>query len=222
MKRFKIKAALVVVLCMLILVTGVTIWQYDNISVVIKAFRYSEDEITEMMNANKEKLENELAEKIPEMVSDFSPEDEAKIMSGEMSIEEAVKKKEAELEENKKALVSNSKTNEIVSKKIIEFYSLKAFYLGQLGQLEAKVVADYSALPTEKKNLVGKKEVADRYMSTATSLLAQCDAKVDSLLKELEQDIKKAGGDLSVISTIRNHYESEKNLKKAYYMSKLK
>lgn len=217
----KIKAALILIIC-IVIIAGVVIWQYDNISAVIKAFYYSENEISEMMHLNKQKLESELLEKIPEMVSDFSSEDEAKIMSGEMSIEEAVKKKEAELEENKKALVSNSKTNEIVSKKIIEFYSLKAYYLGQLGQLETKVIADYSALSDEKKNLVGKKEIAGKYISVATSLLAQCDAKVDSLLKELEKDIKTVGGDLSIITTIKNHYENEKNLKKAYYMSKLK
>ena len=217
----KIKAALILIFC-IVIIAGVVIWQYDNISAVIKAFYYSENEISEMMHLNKQKLESELLEKIPEMVSDFSSEDEAKIMSGQMSIEDAVKKKEEELKENIKGLSTDAKTNKIVSKKIIEFYSLKAYYLGQLGQLETKVIADYSALSDEKKNLVGKKEIAGKYISVATSLLAQCDAKVDSLLKELEKDIKMVGGDLSIITTIKNHYENEKNLKKAYYMSKLK
>ena len=223
----KLKTAMIVILVIIVVAAGITVWQYDNINAAIKAFSYSQNEISEMMSENKEKLENELKEKLPEMVSDFSPEDEKKIMTGEMTIEEAIKKKEIELEEKlktekKQNNEANKKTNEIVSKKVIEFYSLKAYYLGQLGQLEAKVIADYSKLPAEKKNLVGKKEIAGKYLSVATGLLNQCDAKVDSLLKELEKDIKAVGGDLSVISTIKNHYENEKNLKKAYYMSKLK
>ena len=212
-----------------ILIAATAIAQYDNISAAIKAFSYSEEEINKMVSENKEKLESELSEKLPEMVSDFTAEDEKLIMSGELTIEDAVKKKEAELEDKKKSSgtsassgVANTKANEIVSKKLIEFYSLKAYYLGQLGQLEAKVKADYSALPASKKNLVGKKEVAGKYLSVATSLLAQCDGQVETLLKEFEGEIKAAGGDLSILSTIRSAYENEKNLKKAYYMSKLK
>ena len=178
------------------------------------------------------RLEKELEEKVPGIVSDFTAEEEEKIISGELSIEEAVKQKEQELEEKQKNTANSgssggsysvdTKTNEIVSKKIIEFYSLKAYYLGQLGQLESQVIADYTALPDSKKNLVGKQEIASKYMSVATSLLSQCDARVDTLLKELEASIKEVDGDLSIITTIKNAYENEKNLKKSYYMSKLK
>ena len=206
--------------------------QYDNISAAIRAFNYTDEEISKMMEDNKEKLEKELEEKVPGIVGDFTAEEEEKIISGELSIEEAVKQKEQELEEKQKNTANSgssggsysvdTKTNEIVSKKIIEFYSLKAYYLGQLGQLESQVIADYTALPDSKKNLVGKQEIASKYMSVATSLLSQCDARVDTLLKELEASIKEVDGDLSIITTIKNAYENEKNLKKSYYMSKLK
>ncbi len=225
MKKHRKKIIIFSVLgAIIILVSAFAVVQRDNISALIKAFNYSEEDLSKMMADNKEKLEKELEEKVPEMVSDFSEEDEKKIMSGELSLEEAVKLKEKELEEKKSAsnVSKDEKTSGIVSKKVIEFYSLKAYYLGQLGQLEAKAIADYKALPENKRNLVGKKEVVGKYMSVATSLLAQCDGRVEGLLKELEGEIKAAGGDLSVISTIRSAYENEKNLKKAYYMSKLK
>lgn len=222
-----------VLIVIVILVSAVAVMQRDNISAAIKAFSYTEAEIDNMVKESKEKLESEIARKLPNMVSDFTAEEEAKIMSGEMTLEDAVKLKKEELETKKKsvgvteatasaAVSTDEKTAEIASAKIIEFYSLKAYYLGQLGQLEAKVIADYAALPDSKKNLVGKKEVAGKYMSVATSLLAQCDARVAALLGELENEINAVGGDLSIITTIKNAYENEKNLKKAYYMSKLK
>ena len=56
----------------------------------------------------------------------------------------------------------------------------------------------------------------------SNSLMSQCDGRVATLLGELESELRAAGGDLSIITTIKNAYENEKNLKKAYYMSKLK
>ena len=59
-------------------------------------------------------------------------------------------------------------------------------------------------------------------MAVASSLLAQCNAKMAELTTQLEKEIKAVGGDTSIIDTINQAYENEKNLKKAYYMSKLK
>lgn len=211
--------------------------QRDNISAAIKSVSYSEEEIDRMLEENKKKLEEELFEKYPGVSAELTEEEEKMIASGEVTPEEIVEKKVAELkkkqsEESEKTngsaenaapqKLQEKKANDAVNKKIIEFYSLKAYYLGRLGQIEAGVKADYASLPAEKKNLVGKQELVSKYMSTAVSLLNQCDSKVASLLSELEAEIKANGGDLSVISTIKNAYENEKNLKKAYYMSKLK
>lgn len=220
------KRFLFIILAFLIIFGGIAIWQRDNIKAVIDSFNYSEEELSKMIAGNKEALEAELKEKY-NIVGTFTEEDEKKIMSGEMSVEEAVAMKLKELDEINKqndniSPEAKKKTDKIVSEKIIEFYSLKAYYLGQLGQMEAKVLADYIALPKEKQNLVGKKELVSKYMSVATALLNQCDAKVDELTKEMETEIKAVGGDLSIIKLVKEAYENEKNLKKSYYISKLK
>ncbi len=217
------KIILVIFAVLIVLSAGFCVWQADNIKAVFNSFKYTDDQIDKMIVENKDSLDRELREKY-DIISDFTEEDEAKIISGEMSVEEAIRKKRAELEkaEIKDANDIKSKTNKIVSNRIIEFYSLKAYYLGQLGQMEAKVKKDYAAFPKEKKNLVGKKELVSKYMSVASSLLAQCDAKMAELTSQLEEEIKAVGGDTSIIETINDAYENEKNLKKAYYMSKLK
>ena len=73
-------------------------------------------------------------------------------------------------------------------------------------------------MPAEKKNLVGKKELISKHMSIALSLMNQCDAKVAKLVNELETELKKLGGDTSIIKTIKDAYENEKALKKAQYL----
>ena len=76
-------------------------------------------------------------------------------------------------------------------------------------------------MPEEKRNLVGKQELVTKYMGTALSLMNQCDAQVNELLSGLEKSLKKLNGDTAIIKTIRDAYENEKALKKAYYLKLL-
>ena len=109
----------------------------------------------------------------------------------------------------------------IVGDRIVELYSLKAYYLGQLGQIEASAKRDYLSLPKEKRGLMGKNTIVNKYMGVAVGHMNACDAKVNSLLAGLEADLRAANADTSIIKTIRDAYESEKTMKKAYYASLL-
>ena len=217
---------------LLVLVVGlclVGIWQRNNISAIVKTVSKTDVELAQELDKTKKELEDNLKEYIPEVISDFTAEEEKQIMKGEMTVEEAVSKITEKYQESTKqngaeTSDENSKnkaTEKLISEKIIELYSLKAYYLGQLGQMEAAVKRDYIALPDAKKTLVGKTELVEKYMGVATRLLNQCDAKVNSLLKDLEKEIKKINGDTSIIKTIRASYENEKAVKKAYYLKLL-
>lgn len=109
-----------------------------------------------------------------------------------------------------------------IGEKISEMYSLKAYYLGQLGSLASSAVAEYKALPESKKNASGMQQIASKYMGTATGLESECDGAVNSILAELEAELAAAGEDTSIVSTIKNAYIKEKGLKKSYYLSMLK
>lgn len=226
------KIVLVLLIVLMIAVCFVGIWQRNNISAVIKTFSKTDVELAQELDNTKKELEKNLKEHVPDVVSDFTAEEEKKIMTGEMTVEEAVSRLNERYEEATKknelgsnpGNVSNADSKEaekLISEKIVELYSLKAYYLGQLGQMEAAVKRDYIALPESKKTLVGKTELVEKYMGVATSLLNQCDAKVNDLLKELEKEIKAVGGDTSIIKTIHASYENEKAVKKAYYLKLL-
>lgn len=220
-KRTKI--LLGILLAILVAVAALGIWQRNNISAVFKSFSKTEEEIAAELNDSKKQLEDELREKYGTVVSDFSAEEERQIMKGELSAEEVKSKLDKKYEESKgsaAALASgnSAEVDKLIGDKVIEMYSLKAYYLGQLGQIEASVKKEYIAFPKEKQNLIGKQELVSKYMGTALSLLNQCDSQVNKLLADLEKGLKKLNADTSIIKTIRDAYENEKALKKAYYL----
>lgn len=217
---------LLIFLLIFVVIFGISVWQWNNIVAVYKTVTTTQEQLEQEINKNKQVLEEELNKKYSTIVSDFSAEEEKKLIKGEITVEQAVENlnKRYEKKKNEKASTGQSsninaeKIDELIGDKVIELYSLKAYYLGQLGQMEATVKSEYSAMPAEKKNLVGKKELISKHMSIALGLMNQCDAKVVKLVTELETELKKLGGDTSIIKTIKDAYENEKALKKAQYL----
>lgn len=218
-----------VVLVIIISGTALTVWQWNNIRAIIVTFTKDEQQIAGELDETKEKLQNELKDQYSSVVRDFTAEEEKQIMKGEITADEAVSRLAQEYQEIKEKYnikstgnaETDKKVDNLVGDKIIELYSLKAYYLGQLGQLEATVKREYSALPKEKRNAAGKKELAGKHIGYAYALMEQCDAKVAALVGELQAELKALKADTSIIKVIQNTYENEKALKKAYYLKLL-
>lgn len=209
---------LTIFIIIILAITVMAIYQRNNISAVITSVSKTEEEIAKELDNSKKQLATELEEKYSTVVSDLTADEEKQIMKGELSVQEAVENINKKYEEKKTNNNNASKVDELIGDKVIELYSLKAYYLGQLGQMEATVKREYSALPKEKKNLLGIKEIANKHMGTAMSLLNQCDKQVNDLISQLEKELKSLKADTSILKTIRDTYENEKALKKAYYL----
>lgn len=114
---------------------------------------------------------------------------------------------------------NKEKESAIIKRYTAELYSMKAYYIGQLNQIEGRARAEFSAMSsTEKKNL-SKAAFVGKYAGYATGLLGECDGKVSSLLSQMKSELTAIGGDTSIISTIKQAYESEKAARKAYYLN---
>jgi len=228
MKRWK-KVLWCVLLIIALSGTALAVWQWNNIKAIIVTFTKDEQQIAQELDATKKKLQDELLNQYSAVVRDFTAEEEKQIMKGEISVDEAVGKLALEYEKIKEQYnikstgnaETDKKVDNLVGDKIIELYSLKAYYLGQLGQLEATVKREYAALPKEKKNSAGKKELAGKHIGYAYALMEQCDIKVAALVSELQEELKELKADTSIIKIIQNTYENEKALKKAYYLKLL-
>ncbi len=230
-KKMKMwKKVLLIILCVFVAgITALTIWQWNNIKAVYYWITVGEaEDIAREIEATKKEREEIVSEYINGKVRDFTEEEEQKIVSGELSVEEATKIIKNEFEESVKASAdktSSKKTNkeidDFIADNIIQLYSYKAYYLGQLGQIEKAAIADYKVLSPKDRTVVSKQAIVDRYIGTANALLVECDGKVHKIMDTLSKKLKENKMDTSIVDKINSSYEEEKALKKAYYMSLL-
>lgn len=114
---------------------------------------------------------------------------------------------------NEESVPSNTESvSSIVGRYTIELYTLKASYLGQIGNLidEAKVA---------HKNGTSASALVSQYMGRLASLEREADSAVDGKIGELRNKLTSMGADTSICDTMKSSYEKEKRLKKAYYLS---
>lgn len=202
----------------------------------IEAFNSSQEEIALSILESKKEVEKVLEDNNLPVVRDFTSEEEEEIMQGNISAEDAIEILMSKNPATDSAInvsqndggvaksgasdnhIKNNADNPI-GEKITKLYGLKAYYLGLLGNLFSQAKQEYNAVKDSDANL---KSVASKYISKAASLESECDSKVYGMLAELESELKKTGGDISVISTIEQAYIKEKRLKKSYYLTKYK
>ncbi len=220
-----------VILCILIIgVAALLVWQRENITAVVDATKYSDKDIQQQISDSKKTVESELEQYDVKGLRDFTFEEEEAIRKGQMTVDEAVSKilsesnVEASDNQNNGSATSdknngstgtqskNSDSSAIISDYAVKLYTLKATYLGEIGNLIDQAKADL-------KNGSGAKELMSNYLSKAASLESEADSKVDALLSELKGKLEAIGADTSVVDTMKSSYESEKTLKKSYYIS---
>lgn len=234
------KKRYIILIVIALAVAGLCFHQRNNIKAIIIFATHSTEDTEKLIQKNKEEL-NESLKKYSEYIPrDLTSEEEEKIASGELSVEEAAEilLKEASEEEEKAADGSNSasrpsssgnentsvnketdKSASVIKRYTAELYSMKAYYMGQLSQIESRARSEYSAMSsTEKKNL-SKAAFVGKYAGYATTLMGECDGKVNSLLSSMKAELTSVGGDTSIISAIRQAYENEKAARKAYYLN---
>ena len=105
---------------------------------------------------------------------------------------------------------------------IARVYVLREEYLIALEQMEESAKKLYRSLPSEKRTAAKLAPVVSDYLDQATTLEAECDAKMDAIVTELESLQRKNGKTLDLVKTVKYTYANEKSLKKAWYMSELK
>ena len=100
-------------------------------------------------------------------------------------------------------------------------YALRTEYVRALETLEAEASAAYKAMPASEKTKKNLIDFASSYISKATNLEKECDAKMDVLVKDLEALQKKYGQSYELVEQMIYTYANEKSLKKAWYMAEL-
>lgn len=214
---------MVVILIIAAAVISLFIWQKNNISAVISASKYSDEDIEQQITDSKKNVEAQLKDYNVTGLRDFTIEEEEDIRKGKLSVEEAIEKilsesnigqaeKTDDIQGEKSQKKTENSSSEIVSNYTVKLYSLKASYLGQIGNLIDEAKADY-------KGGASASELMSNYLGRAASLEKEADSQVDSLLSELKTKLNEIGADTGIVNTMKSSYENEKSLKKSYYLS---
>lgn len=207
----------------LIIVLFVLFWlvymQMDNIKGIFYSFKYSNEEIENMINETDDTLKRDLETFIGHPIREFTDEENKQIEDGTVTKEQVIEK--IVLEEIKKTNTSDSSNND-VSYYITELYNLKNEYIGTLDGMVTSAVAEYKALSKEQRTRSKQLEIGAAYAKKAMALEGECDAKVSAIVKNIEKLLKSDGKSTEIITTINNAYVSEKTLKRAYYLNMFK
>ena len=222
MKLWK-KIVLIVLALIIAAVAFVTVWQWENISALYLLATNSDEEISQMAQEAHKTKEDVLSQYEGITVTDLTPEQENAIMTGEMTVEDAVKEidETAETKEDnpqKQQPKPVDKKTEIVNRYLKQIYALKAEFLGKLSNLKDEAQAEFYKFPMEERTKKNKISVMTNKVIDCYELENQCDIKIEALLKDLKRELDAIKADTAVVSEIRKAYKEEKSVKKAYYI----
>ena len=192
---------LLIVLAALILLTGAfTIWQRENLKALLLGMTKSEEELQTLVTETR----SELADKL-----------ELDLAFIELEAKRLVRKPENEqtpqAEDDGKA----------VERILAKLYALESEFLGRIAGVEASTRSAYLALPPEQRAEKRMSLVSDA-IGRVFSMENECDGKVNALIAELREALKKENKDPSIAEEVYRSYVSEKGLKKAEYLQKYK
>lgn len=109
----------------------------------------------------------------------------------------------------------------IISKYINKMYAVKNEFVKKLKEIEKLAITEYSKLDKKDKTIKNKKDIVMKYYDLVANLEVQCDNKVNNLMIKLTEELKNIDEDTEIVKEIKDYYQNEKTLKKAYYIKKL-
>lgn len=208
-----IKTLAVVLLAFLLILASLAVWQRENIKIFLVSINHSAQTIDAMVLENEQQINrilNELADGNMHALSDDEIE---RLLSGELSEEEAIK---IIMNKTDDSSQSDSKIDNIISR----MFLLRAEYVKRLTTLENKAKSNAKEVFRQKTSVSEKLAFIEKYTTIGVNLEKECDARMKSLVRELETELETLGKDTAVISEVREYYKIEKKLKKSQLLSK--
>lgn len=220
----------------------------DNIAAFIKAKNENPEQILAQMQENDAELKKELELHLNETYREYTEEEKRQIESGEASEKEILAKiiseKSAESSSSnpsantsanssdpgaetygppappKDSASSQQRSDKIINKYVSRLYSMEGRYISSIEGVISRAYAEYVRTAKHNDDTAAMASVGVKYIGEIYSLEASCDSEVNSLLASMKSELDAIGADTSIIGTIRNAYNNEKQLKRSYYMGK--
>ena len=249
-----IKKVSLILAVVIILISALVWWQFENIKSVYYWFKYDNQNVSEMIeNKNKEvdkyikdksnlnvRPSTEMEQKLhqEEIISDDELVD---VLTGKTDVKDLFGKEidlndsknfvdesgnkltKEDLESSKKETQSaetQKDNSQRASECVARMYVLKSNFETRLTALFEQAKSEYISIPGKGSREL-RLSVLKNYYSKISDLESECDAQVNVVLSELDAILKESGEDRSIVQKIRQSYNDEKSLKKAYYLNML-
>ncbi|MEG2378102.1 MAG: hypothetical protein RSC43_07085 [Clostridia bacterium] len=223
------KIILCVLGAMLIVVAILVVWQWDNITALRYTLTMSSQTMEENIVKNNEQVKTVMDEyQIKEKV--FSKSELDAMANDDAAVDKAAEEiaknqKPPAAPPKKPANTAKPKSDTVdytdeIRVQLAKMSVLRASYSSQLEGIVASAKAEYMSLPPEKHTDANKQAVVMNHVGALSSLESSCDRKAGAVISELRRLLKASGKSSSVADSVESAYANEKNLKKAYYISK--
>lgn len=248
MKRW-MKILCIVLALLAALLAGLYWWQRENLKAVKDAASHSSEELEEKLAENQQQI-RDVVDAAPEIVvREVTEEERQALRDGTMTQEELIERlldpgeqsdstaapgmEETPPGEDAKAPAETPTLpaeqpkpvedpyQKELSAIIAKAYVLREDFTMALDNMYDEAKAEYIALPAEKRTKSNLMVLASKYLSKATALEKECDARMDEIVADMEKLIQENNGDMSLVDTVVYSYANEKSLKKSWFMSKI-
>lgn len=233
-----LKIILIILLVLIVLLGSLAIWQRKNIESIMVGIKESSEEIEKRRNDNQMELIGELNSEMDTPLRELTEEEKQKVEQGEMTVVDVYAEVFAEKETQELQTKEETKPpsqpetspqkqplptkDEIISKHMSQLYKLQSEFTARAEATISQGTDYYLVLRKEQKQdkTTARANTITHFTSNVRGVEAECDAKVDTVIKNLEKELKEIGANTDIVRTIRQTYENEKQLKLSYYANK--
>lgn len=231
-----LKIILIILLVLIVLLGSLAIWQRKNIESIMFGIKESSEEIEKRRNDNQMELIGELNSEMDTPLRELTEEEKQKVEQGEMTVVDVYAEVFAEKETPELQTKEETKPpsqpetppqkqpfptkDEIISKHMSQLYKLQSEFTARAEATISQGGRYYEDIKDHPQDATARANTITKFTPVVRSIEAECDAKVDTVIKNLEKELKEIGANTDIVRTIRQTYENEKQLKLSYYANK--
>ena len=222
-KSRALKIFLTVILLIVLACAVIGIWQRDNISAAFYGLQNDTEDIQKEMQATEQEMDDAVSDyNIPD--TEVSDEVAEGIVDGTMDVNKIVddmlreQSKSGSSSSSSSAGASASSDPEI-QRLITKLYVLRGSYTSRLNGLIGAAKSEYNALPAEQRTDTARRRIVSSKISQGSAMEGACDAQVSAIVSQIRSRLSATGQSTALADQIMSAYQSEKQLRKSYYMS---
>ena len=219
-----LRVFLTVLLLILAVIIGLGIWQRQNISAALHGLQSSTEDIQQEMEENEQEMDEAVSDyNIPD--TEVSDEVAEGIVDGTMDVNKVVDdllKKQSSSSSGASSSSGSTATGSSdpeIQRLITKLYVLRGSYTSRLNGLIGAAKSEFNSLPAEQRTDTARRRIVSAKISQGSAMEGACDAQVSAIVSQIRSRLSATGQSTALADQIMSSYQSEKQLRKSYYMS---